>query len=419
MNIIKNSRPRVVITGMGIVSPLGNNINTFWKNLVKGQSGVAEISQFDPENSPCKLAAEVKNFHAEKLFDEDVIRLNPRYSLFGLLAAEEAVKHSKLPLKKNDNQRIGVVTGTSAAGLTYSLDQHYSFLKNGASGMDSFVTSIMNNGVATRAISMKYKLNGVSNTFTSTCVASTDAIGYSYNLIKEGRMDVMITGGAESCICLPTVTGFYLGRILSKKDNIKEPTPAPFDLNRDGTVIAEGAAILILENLDHALKRKASILAEIGGYGTTSDAYHVVKPEPSGKHGARAVKMALKDAGINASSVDYINAHGTATKRNDWAETKILKKVFSDEIYNIPISGTKSITGHALGAAGAFEAIISVLTIKNSIVPPTINYRTKDPKCDLDYVANTCRKKKVSVVLSNSFGFGGFNSVLIFKKFNG
>ena len=410
-------KKRVVVTGIGVVSPIGIGAEIFWKSLVSGVSGVDRLSQFDAKDSPCKLAAEIKNYDPGRYFTSETVRMNPRYAQFGLLASREAIKNSRINEDNCDKESIGIALGTSAAGLTFSLEQYGAFLKNGANGMDTFLTSIMNNGVGARAISLENKFKGMANTFTSTCVASTDAIGYSFNLIRDGKIKIMITGGAESCLCPATVSGFYLSRILSKKDGIKEKTPCPFDLNRDGTVLGEGAAILVLEEYQHAKKRKAFIWGEVIGFGTTSDAYHFVKPDPSGEQSARAVSQALYDAGIDKKNVGYINAHGTGTKQNDWAETTTIKNVFGKQAYKIPVSATKPSTGHFLGSAGALEIMICVLALKNGIIPPTINYRVKDPKCDLDYVPNEARRANIKIALSNTFGFGGFNSVLVMKKY--
>ena len=406
-------KKRVVVTGIGVVSPIGIGVDIFWENLCKGISGVGKITQFDPKDSPCKFAAEVKNFDPKQYFNNETIRMNPRYAQFGLIASREAIKSSGIGDHCN-KEKVGIVLGTSAAGLTFSLEQYDAFIKHGYKGMDTFITSIMNNGVGTRAISLENNFKGVANTFTSTCVASTDAIGYAFNLIRDGKMDVMVTGGAESCICPSTVAGFYLGRILSKKENC---TPCPFDLNRDGTVLAEGAAILILEEYQHAKKRKANILGEILGHGTSTDAHHFVQPDPTGTQGSRAIELALIDAGIDKKKVDYINAHGTGTKKNDWAETAVIKRVFGKDAYKIPVSATKSITGHLLGAAGALESIICLLALRTGVIPPTMNYKTKDAQCDLDYVPNQALRKNIKVAISNSFGFGGYNSVLVMKKY--
>jgi 3-oxoacyl-[acyl-carrier-protein] synthase II len=407
---------RVVVTGIGVISPIGVGVDAFWDNLIQAKSGVDKISQFDSTEMPIKLAAEVKGYDPNRFFDKETIRMNPRYAQFALVASREAIKSSGIS-GQCDPEQIGIVLGTSAAGLTYSLEQYDAWLKHGASGMDTFLTSIMNNGVAVRAVSLENKFKGLANTFTSTCVASTDAIGYAFEQVRSGKMRAMIAGGAESCICPSTVAGFYLGRILSKRDGVNDKTPCPFDLNRDGTVLGEGSAILVLEEYAHARRRKAKILGEIIGHGSTTDAYHVVQPDPDGYQGARAVNIALKGAGVKKNRVDYINAHGTGTKKNDWAETAIIKRAFGKQAYKIPVSATKSITGHLLGSAGALESVICLLALKYNIIPPTINYKTPDSKCDLDFVPNEARKKKINIAVSNTFGFGGYNSILVFRKY--
>ena len=403
---------RVVVTGLGVVSANGIGIKDFWEEIKAGKSAISQISSFAVSDYPIKIAGEVKNFTPEKFLDEKIIRQTTRFAQFALVAAKEAMKHSKLIPKDYDPEKTGILIGTSMGGLDFAFKEHEAFLKKGFFAMDSFVMSITNPSSASRIISMEFQTKGSAQTFCSTCVASADAIGYGVNLIKRGELDIVIAGGAESPICPPIISGFYLGRILTGEPN----TPRPFDLSRNGTVLSEGAAILILEELDHALERGADIYAEIAGYASTNDAYHVVSPDPEGRQGVRAVALALKNARTKREKVDYINTHGTATIKNDQVETLIIKKVFGKRAYKIPISSTKSMTGHLLGASGAIEALICVLAIKNSFIPPTTNYKNFDLQCDLDCVPNEGRKANLKVVISNSFGFGGLNSVLVFKK---
>ena len=408
---------RVVITGLGVVAANGIGVGRFWDAIESGKSGVDKITSFDTSEYPMKIAAEVKNFNPQDYLDEKTIKQTSRFAQFALVAAKEAMGKAQLNPGDYDPERIGVAIGTSIGGLDFAFDQHSVFLKEGFLSMNTFITSIINPSAAARVIALTFGAKGACPTFCSTCVASADTIGYGFNLIRNGDVDVMISGGSDAPISPPIFAGFYLGRILSLYNEDLLRAPRPFDSKRNGTVLAEGSAILILEELDHALERNANIYAEIVGYGSTCDAYHVVIPDPEGTQGKRAIELALNDAGVDRNEIDYINAHGTATIKNDQIETLIIKKVFGKKAYKIPVSATKSITGHLLGASGAIEALICILSIQNSVIPPTINYKDSDPECDLDYVPLKARKKDLNIAISNSFGFGGLNAVLAFRKY--
>jgi len=408
---------RVVITGLGVVAPNGIGKDKFWEAIKEGKSGIDKITSFDTRRYPVKVAGEVKDFHPEKIMDPKTLSRTTRFARFAFYAAKEAIEDAGFNKANYNSERVGVAIGTNLGGLDYAFDQHKILLKKGIANIDSFVTALVVPYAASRVISESFKAQGPCKTFCSSCPASTDAIGYSLDCIRKGETDVMITGGAEAPIHPSLFAGFCLSRILSLRNDLPISIPSPFDARRDGTVLSEGSAILILEDLGHALERKAKIYAEIAGYASTCDAYHIVNPDPAGTQGIRAISLALEDAGIKPNEVDYINAHGTSTPKNDKVETDIIKKVFGDYAYKIPVSSTKSMTGHLLGAGGALEALISVLAIRDDIVPPTINYQIPDPECDLDYVPNKAKKQEIKVAVSNSFGLGGTNSVLVFRKY--
>jgi len=409
-------KKRVVVTGLGVVAPNGIGKEQFWAAIKSGKTGISRISSFDVSNYPIKIAGEIKGFNPSNYLDEKTISRTARFSQFALVATKEAILDSHLNFERVNPERMGVAIGTAMGGLDFALDQHTNFIERGPLSIDSFTTSIVVPSAATRAISLVLHTKATSMTLCSSCAASADAIGFGFNLIRNDKVDIMVVGGAESPLNPPIFGGFCLARILSAQNEEPIRTPKPFDLKRDGTAISEGAAILILEELENALKRNAHIYAEVIGYGSTCDAYHIVNPDPEGTQGARAIKLALEDANLEPEEVDYINAHGTATIKNDQIEVVIMKKVFENKASKIPISSTKSMTGHLLGASGAIEASISILAIQNNIIPPTINYDNPDPQCDLDFVPNKARTKEINIVLSNSFGFGGYNSCLIFKK---
>lgn len=412
------TKRRVVITGIGVISPCGLNKDAFWNNIVQGRSGVSVVSGFDTSEFPVKVAAEIKDFKPELYIQDDkMLSRTTKFAQYGLAAAMEAIQDSAL--WNYDNERVGVVLGTIIGGVGYALEQHYNFIKGGFQSLDTFSTAI---GVANScavAISMMLQAKGPTITISNSCSTSADAIGQSMNMIRRGEIDCAISGGTEAPMYPPIFASICLARILSQKNEEPIKIPCPFDIKRDGTVIGEGSVILVIEELNHALKRGANIYAEIMGYAATSDAYHIVNPAPDGTQGVRTLNSSLLDANICPEEVDYINAHGTGTVKNDKVETLIIKEVFKKHAYNLTVSSTKSMTGHMWGAAGAVEAAICAMSVKNNIVPPTINYENPDPECDLNYVPNKSIAKEVNVAVSNSFGLGGQNSVLVFRKYRG
>jgi len=403
---------------MGAVTPLGLDVPSTWDALIKGKSGVDRISLFDPESHDTKIAAEVKGFDPFNYIDRKEARHMDRFTQFAVVASRQAVEHSGLDINHKSAEDVGVIIGSGIGGLNTLSTQFAVLADRGPGRVSPFIIPMMITDGATGQVSIDIGAKGVNFCVTSACSSGTDAIGVAYEIIKRGDINVMVTGGTEAAITPIGVAGFNSAGALSKRSN-DEPQKAscPFDMERDGFIMGEGAAVVILENLAHAKKRGASILAEVVGYGATSDAFHITSPAPGGEGGAKAMKNALRRGRIGTSEIDYINAHGTSTQLNDKCETAAIKTVFGDDAYNIPISSTKSMLGHLIGAAGAIEAIICSLTIKHGIIPPTTNLVHPDPECDLDYVPNTARRKKVRTALSNSFGFGGHNSVLIIREY--
>ena len=408
---------RVVITGMGAISPLGLDVNSFWEALINGNSGVDRISLFDTEHLETKIAAEVKGFDPTNYIDRKEARHMDRYTQFAVAASHQAVEHAKLQIDGESAEEIGVIIGSGIGGLSTISSQLAILNERGPSRVSPFLIPMMITDGATGQVSISLGAKGVNFCVTSACSSGADAIGVAYEIIKRGDVQAMVTGGTEACITPIGIAGFNAAGALSTRNDEPQKASSPFDIKRDGFVMGEGAAVLILEDLSHALNRGANILAEIVGYGATSDAFHITSPAPGGEGGAKAMQNALKRGKVNAKEIDYINAHGTSTQLNDKCETAAIKTVFNDYAYHIPISSTKSMTGHLIGAAGAIEAITCILAIRNSIIPPTINLDDPDPECDLDYVPNRARQKKVRTALSNSFGFGGHNSVLIFREY--
>ncbi len=408
---------RVVITGMGMVTPVGIGVEESWKSVCEGRSGIGPITKFDASAFPSQIAAEVKDFRAEDFMEKQKIRRFDTFIHFAIASARMAVEDSGLKIDDSNRDRVGCVTGSGIGGLPMIEHFHKILLEKGPKRISPFfIPGIIANMVAGE-IAIEFGARGPNTSITTACAASAHAIGESFRLIREGRADVMITGGSEAVITPLAFGGFCAMHALSQRNDEPEKASRPFDLERDGFVMGEGAGILILEELEHAKKRGAKIYAELLGYGLSGDAYHVAAPDPNATGAINCMKMALKDAGIRPEDVDYINAHGTSTKLNDASETKAIKEVFGDHAYKMPISSTKSMTGHLLGGAGAVESIFSILTINTGIIPPTINYENPDPECDLDYVPNKARKAEVKIVLSNSFGFGGTNACLVFGKF--
>jgi len=412
-----NGRIRVVVTGMGALSALGNSVDELWSGLKAGRSGIAPLTQVDTEAYPCKIGGEVRGYDPTTVIDRREARRMGRFSLLAVGAATEAVKDSDLDLDAEDRERVGVLLGCGAGGLVETDQQARVMLKRGGMRMSPFYMVTMLPNMAAANVGRLLGVTGYNNTCITACAAGTHAIGDAAHVIRRGDADVMITGGAEAGICELGLGAFCTIQALTTKRN-DEPEKAsrPFDADRDGFAPAEGSGTLILESLEHARARGADILAEVVGYGVTADAYHLVQPHAEGRGAANAIRLAMADAGITADDIDYINAHGTSTPLNDTSETKAIKRALGDRAYQIPISSTKSMIGHGLGAAGGLEAIAAIKTIRDGIIHPTINYETPDPECDLDYVPNTAREADVATVLSNSFGFGGQNGCLIFRK---
>ncbi len=410
------NRRRVVITGVGAVTPVGIGVEQTWKALCQGKSGISRITKFDSSDLKIHIAAELKGFCPEDYLDRKKIRRTDPFIHYALAASYMALDDSKLPINGNNSDRIGVVVGTSVGGLTTYGETLFSLQENGPSKVSPFfVTSFIPN-MAIAEIAITFGVKGPSKCVVSACATGSQSIGEAFRLIQYGEADAVITGGSEAYIIPLGIAG--LGRMgaLSCRNDEPEKASRPFDKDRDGFVLGEGAGILILEELSSAMKRDANIYAEIIGYSTNIDGFHVTAPDAENQ--AKCMQLALGDAGIPATSIDYINAHGTSTLLNDVAETKAVKLVLGAHSRNVVVSSIKSMTGHLLAAAGAVEAISTALTIRDGIIPPTINYETPDPECDLDYVPNVSRKMLVRTALSNSFGFGGINASLIFKQFN-
>jgi 3-oxoacyl-[acyl-carrier-protein] synthase II len=409
---------RVVITGIGAVTPLGNDAQTTWENIKSGVSGIAPATIFDVERVDIKIAAEVKGFAPEEFMDKREARRMGRYSQFAVAASQMAVKDAGIQIGEDiPAEQVGVWIGSGIGGLAEFEEQHRKFIEKGQRRVNPFTIPMLIPDMAAGQVSISLGAKGINNCSVTACASGANSIGDAFRVIQKGDVDMMVAGGTEATITEMTVAGFSNMTALSKNPD-PDTASRPFDKNRDGFVIGEGAGIVVLEELEHAMARGARIYGELIGYGATGDAHHITTPAPEGEGAGRAMKLALDDAGISPERVDYINAHGTSTYYNDLYETLAIKEVFKEHAYNLSVSSTKSMTGHMLGATGAIEAIFSVLAIKEGIIPPTINYQTPDEQLDLDYVPNVAKKKDVEVVLSNSLGFGGHNATLIFKKFN-
>ena len=408
---------RVVVTGIGLVTPVGLNSESTWNSLVEGRSGIDYISLFDAEGYESRIAGEVDNFDASAALGRKEAKRLDRFSQFACVAALEALEHANLNMEKEDADRVGVLIGSGVGGIITISDQHKILLKRGPKRVSPFLVPMMRGDMASGQVSMMIGAKGPNFSTVSACATGADSIGEALEMIRRGRADVVIAGGTEAAICEIGVAGFNSCMALSTRNEDPQGASRPFDSDRDGFVLGEGAGLLVLESLEHAEKRGANILAEMSGYGASSDAHHVTQPHPDGEGAARAMKWAIEDAGITPDKVDYINAHGTSTPLNDKYETIAMKRMYGDHAYNLAISSTKSMTGHLLGAAGAIEAAFTVLAIKNDIVPPTINIENPDPDCDLNYIPNTAKKQPVNVAMSNSLGFGGHNASLVFERF--
>lgn len=409
------TKRRVVVTGLGIVSPVGNDLTSSWNNIVNGVSGIDLITHFDTTNFATKFAGEVKNFSTDGFFDAKEARRTDRFIQMGVVAGVQAVRDAGLEdLASLDKERVGLIIGSGIGGLP-TIENHTLILKDKGPRKIGpfFIPGALGNMIAGQ-LSILYGYKGVSYGIVSACATSNHCIGDAARYIEYGDCDVMLAGGAESSICGTGVAGFNSLKALSTRNDDPKAASRPWDKGRDGFVMGEGSAVLVLEEYEHAVKRGAKIYAEVVGFGATSDAYHITSPTVDGP--ARSMKMALKNAAINPDQVGYINAHGTSTPMGDINETNAVKQVFGDHAYNLSVSSTKSMTGHLLGAASAIEAVFSIMAIKDSIIPPTINLVDQDPECDLDYTANVAKPKALDFAMSNSFGFGGTNSTIIFKK---
>ncbi len=404
---------------MGLVSPVGIGIEENWSNLISGKSGIGPITRFDSARFATHIAGEVKNFHPEEFINKKELRKMDPFLQFALVAAHYAMEDAKLKIEPEIASRVGVVMGCGLGGLLTIEESHKLILESGPKKVSPFFIPMIISNMAPGLISIYHGAKGPNLSLQTACAAGTHAIGQAYHLIREGSSEVMITGGVESTVTTLAVAGFNAMRALSTRNDDPEHASRPFDKERDGFILSEGSGILILEDLAFARARAARIYAEIIGFGVSGDAYHMAAPAPDGEGAARCMQMALQDAGIKPSEVQYINAHGTSTDLNDKYETQAIKTVFGDHAYKMAISSTKSMTGHLLGAAGGVEAAYTTLTLYNQLMPPTMNYEFPDPDCDLDYVPNVARKAKIEVALSNSFGFGGTNGTLVFKRWTG
>lgn len=409
---------RVVVTGVGAVTPLGSNVETTWSNIKNGVSGVKPLTRVNADEYPAKVAAEITDFNVEEFIDKKEARKMDRFTHYAVAASLMAVKDADLTINEENATRVGVWIGSGIGGMETFENQFETFLNRGYRRVSPFFVPMMIPDMATGQVSITLGARGFNSCTVTACATGTNSIGDAFKVIQRGDADVMITGGAEAPITRMSVAGFCANTALSTN---QDPSKAsrPFDKNRDGFVMGEGAGIVILEELEHALARGAKIYAEIVGYGATGDAYHITAPAPEGEGGARAMKMALDDGNLKPEDIDYINAHGTSTEYNDKFETFAIKTVFGEHAYKLAVSSTKSMTGHLLGAAGGVEAIFTVLALKENVLPPTINLETPDPECDLDYVPNETRHKEINAAISNSLGFGGHNATIAFKKYNG
>ncbi len=411
---------RVVITGLGALTPIGNTVADYWKSLVEGRSGIAHFTLLDPAGYPCTYAGEVKGFSPEQFLEPKAARRMARFSQFAVVAAGQAIADAKLDMAKEDPYKVGVLLGNGNGGYPTIEEGVRTLVAKGGMRLSPFFFPMTLPNMAASQVSLTYGLKGYSSTVVTACAAGNQAIGEAAEVIRRGNCDVMVTGGVEAGISLLGLGGFAVMKALSTSFNDNPSKGSrPFDGKRDGFVPAEGAGILIIESLEHAMRRGAIVLAEVLGYGASADAFHIVAPDEDGAGAAKAMERAIQDAGIAPEEVGYINAHGTSTPLNDLTETLAIKRLFGKGAYSIPISSSKSMIGHGLGAAGGMEAVACVKTLLEGVIHPTINQEVPDPKCDLDYVPNVARQKDVRVVIKNSFGFGGQNACVVFGKFEG
>lgn len=410
-------KKRVVITGLGAITPIGNTAESFWQALVAGTSGIGRITRFDAADYDAKIAGEVKGFDPTAFIDKKEARRMDRFTQFAIAASRMALSDSGLDLEKEDRSRIGAFVGSGIGGMDTLHDQYKTLFEKGPNRISPFFIPMMIANMAAGQVSIAFGLQGPSSCVVTACATGTNCIGDAMKVIQRGDADVMVAGGTEAAISPAGMAGFCAMKALSTRNDEPEKASRPFEKDRDGFVMGEGSGIVILESLEHALARGARIYAELAGYGTNADAYHVTAPAPEGVQAAKCMELAIKDAGLTTTDVDYINAHGTSTPLNDKNETLGIKALFGDHATKLAVSSIKSMTGHLLGAAGGIECVATALTVVNDMMPPTINYDTPDPELELDYVPNQARAKTVRVALSNSFGFGGHNATLLVKKF--
>jgi 3-oxoacyl-[acyl-carrier-protein] synthase II len=412
------SRKRVVVTGMGAIGPTGNNVKTAWENVVNGVSGIDFITLFDSSIIENKIAGEVKNFDADALLGKKEAKRTDRATHFAIAATKEALEDSGVVVDESNRYRIGCIVGSGIGGINSLIEAVMGFTTKGHHGVSPLVVPRLLIDGSSGRVSMEFGLRGPNFCITTACATGNNCIGEGAEIIRRGQATVMVVGSTEAAITPMTIAGFNNMKTLSNRDDDPQGASRPFDLHRDGFVPGEGAAMLVLEDLEHAKARGAKIYAEVLGYGHTSDAYHPTAPLETGEGAAHAMLFALEDAGLTAKDIDYINAHGTGTPLNDAAETAAIKRALGEEAYNINISSTKSMTGHLLGAAGALEAVFSIMAIQDNVIPPTINLTTPDPVCDLNYTPNVAVRKPVNIVMSNGFGFGGHNATLILGRYS-
>jgi 3-oxoacyl-[acyl-carrier-protein] synthase II len=415
-----NTNRRVVITGLGVVTPIGNDLDTFWRNLRDGVSGIGRIQAFDTSAFDCQIAGEIRDFEPKNYFKTPKdVRRTDRYTHLAMAAAKMAMEDSGLDLEKTDRKRFGAIVSSGIGGLKTLEEQHTTLMTKGPSRVSAFTIPMLISNMASGFISMEYGLQGPNLCIVTACATSNNAIGESWRIIKFGDADMFLAGGSEASIVAIGLAGFSSMKALSTRNDEPERASRPFDRDRDGFVMSEGAGIVVVEELEHAKARGAKIYCELTGYGLSADAYHMTAPPDTGEGAARAMQIALDHAGTRPNQVDYVNAHATSTGLGDIAETRALKTVFGDHAKKISISATKSMTGHLLGGAGAVEMAACALAIRDSVIPPTINLENPDPQCDLDYTPNVAKEKKVRIAINNSFGFGGHNATLVAAEYNG
>ena len=413
------NKRRVVITGLGALAPNGNSVPEYWDALISGTSGIDHITYFDTENLSVKIAGELSNFNPEDYFDKKEIRKLDPFTIYHLISSAEAISNSGINEDNLDLNRVGVMIGSGVGGIQTLEEQHGTYKSRGQRRVSPFFVPRMIANIAAGNLAIKYGFKGPNQTVISACASGTDAIGLASRIIQYGDADVMITGGTEASITGLTISGFANIKALSTQNDTPKTASKPFDAMRDGFVLGEGSASIVLEELTHARKRNANILGELVGYGSTDDAFHITQPSAGGEGAIRAMKNAVLDANLSLNDVDYINAHGTSTPFNDKTESAAITSLFGEHAQKLKVSSTKSMIGHALGASGALEAVACILAINHNILPPTINYKDSDPECNLDYVANNSQKSEVNIAMSNSFGFGGHNGVILLKKWSG